>query len=47
VEGDGFVCGPGEFYAPMGVAADGCGNIHIADSTNYRVQRWRVVAPAN
>ncbi|KAL3863386.1 hypothetical protein ACJMK2_005143 [Sinanodonta woodiana] len=33
--------GPGEFFEPSGVVADGLGNLVIADSKNNRLHVWR------
>ncbi|KAK3595304.1 hypothetical protein CHS0354_004453 [Potamilus streckersoni] len=33
--------GPGEFFEPSGVVADGHGNLIIADSKNNRLHAWR------
>ena len=31
---------PWYFYYPLGVAVDGNGNIYVADSNNYRIQKF-------
>ena len=32
--------GDGELYNPYGIAIDSLGNVYVADSTNYRVQKF-------
>jgi DNA-binding beta-propeller fold protein YncE len=32
--------GNGQFYYPSGVAVDGSGNIYVADSDNFRIQKF-------
>jgi DNA-binding beta-propeller fold protein YncE len=32
--------GPGEFNRPIGIAADGTGNVYVADTMNHRIQKY-------
>lgn len=34
--------GPGQFYAPHGIAFDGQGCLYVVDAFNHRIQRFRV-----
>ncbi len=35
--------GPGQFFRPHGMAMDSKGNLYVCDSSNHRIQKFRVV----
>lgn len=37
--------GPGQFSTPHGVVIDAEGNLYVADSRNYRIQKFAVAEP--
>jgi sugar lactone lactonase YvrE len=44
--GNGPGANPNKLYEPLGLALDAAGNVYVADTYNYRVQRWEPGATA-